>query len=155
MMTSGLVRSIYVAMVSLSVTAPGGDTNAAQAQARPGNSCPLKVEQVTAVTGVPMTLTGACTFFPASGRDIPHVFYVLQVPMVCTSIKPGELGFKEAVTGLPAKEAYVADRIDGAHLLVCPNGSGRAFDVVVDIKGDKAKNREAAIGLAKQLLAGK
>ena len=100
-----------------------------------------------------MTPSGACTFFPANGRDIPHVFYVLQVPMVCSSIKPAELGFTEAVDGLPAREAYVRDLIDGSHVLVCPNGNGRAFDIVVEIKNDKAQNREVAIALAKQVLA--
>ena len=119
------------------------------------NRCPLTVEQVAAVTGAPMTLTeGSCTFFPANGRDIPHVFFVLQNPMVCTSIKPGEVGFTEAVTGLPVREAYVRDALDGAHVLVCPNGNARAFDVVVELRNDKPQNREAAIGLAKQVLAG-
>ena len=74
--------------------------------------------------------------------------------MMCDSIKPGELDFTEPVSGLPAREAYVKDAIDGAHVLVCPN-SGRGFDVVVDVKGDKAQNRELAIGLAKQVLAGR
>ena len=128
----------------------------APAAANADNPCPLTVEQVTAVTGTPMTQPpGGCTFFPANGRDIPHVFYVLQVPMVCNSIKPGDVGFKEPVTGLPAREAYVKDAIDGAHVLVCPNGNARAFDVVVDIGNDKPKNRETAIALAKQLLAGR
>lgn len=126
----------------------------APAAANADNPCPLTVEQVAAVTGVPMTLTpGGCTFFPASGSDSPHVFYVLQNPMVCTSIKPGELGFTEAVEGLPAPAAYVREQIDGAHVLVCRDNA-RAFDLVVDIRNDKPKNREVAIALAKQVLAG-
>jgi hypothetical protein len=40
-------------------------------------------------------------------------------------------------------------------VLVCPNGSARAFDIVVDIKNDDAQNRDVAIGLAKQVLAGR
>ena len=126
----------------------------AAAQAKADNPCPLTVEQVAAVTGVPMALTGGCTFFPANGRDIPHVFFVLQIPMVCNSIKPIDLGYKETVEGLSAPAAYVRDVIDGTHVLVCRNNA-RAFDIVVDIKGDKAKNREAALALAKQVLAGR
>ena len=118
------------------------------------NRCPLTVEQAATITGQPMMSQGACTFFPASGRDIPHVFYVLQVPMVCNGIAPSELGFTESVPGLSAKSAYIKNGVDGAHLLVCPS-NGRAFDVVVEIKNDKAQNREAAIRLARQLLATK
>ena len=100
-----------------------------------------------------MTLPpGGCTFFPADGRDIPHVFFVLQTPMVCTSIQPSELGFTESADGL-AERAYVKDAIDGSHLLVCRDDNARAFDIVVDIKNDKPQNREAAIALAKQVLA--
>jgi hypothetical protein len=127
----------------------------ASAMANADRACPLTVEQAAAVTGAPMRTQGACTFFPANGRDVPHVFYVVQNPMVCTSIKPSELGFTETVAALPARAAYVKDQLDGAHVLVCPNGNGRAFDVVVDIKNDKPKNREAAIALAKQVLAGR
>jgi hypothetical protein len=141
--------------------APGASAPAASAPAQPDatastdNRCPLTLEQVTAATGVPMALTaGGCTFFPANGRDIPHVFYVLQNPMVCTSIKPADLGFTEAVPEVPARAAYVRDQVDGAHVLVCPNGSARAFDIVVDIRNDKPTNRETAIALAKQVLAG-
>lgn len=172
MTMSGLSGWICAGIVSMSMVACSGGENRAEAQsATPaasapaasapaqatvtaGNRCPLTVEQVTAITGTPMTLTGACTFFPANGRDIPHVFYVLQNPMVCTSIKPGDLGFTETVAALPARAAYVRDQIDGAHVLVCPNGNARAFDIVVEIKNDKPRNREAAIALAKQLLAG-
>jgi hypothetical protein len=132
--------------------APAASAQAPAAKA--DNRCPLTVEQVAAVTGAPMKDTGSCTFFPANGRDIPHVFHVLQIPMVCNSIKPTELGFKEPVSGLPAREAYVKDAIDGTHVLVCPN-NGRGFDIVVDIKNDKKQNREAAIALAKQVLAGR
>jgi hypothetical protein len=102
-----------------------------------------------------MTLTGSCTFFPANGRDIPHVFYVLQNPMVCTSIQPRDVGFTETVEGLPGRASYVRDQVDGSHVLVCGDNDARAFDIVVDISGDKARNREAAIGLAKQVLAGR
>ena len=166
MAVSGLFRSMGAWTVVVFLGACGGESRAepqakgsaalapAQAAAKTDNPCPLTVEQVTAVTGTPMTLTGGCTFFPANGRDVPHVFYVLQVPMVCNSIKPTDLGFKETVAGLPAREAYVKDLADGAHVLVCPN-TGRAFDIVVDIRNDKAKNREVAISLAKQLLAGR
>jgi hypothetical protein len=108
---------------------------------------------VTAVTGVPMKNTGGCTFFPTSDRDIPHVFYVLQVPMMCSSVQPADVGFTEKVEGLPAPAAYVRDVIDGTHVLVCRRNA-RAFDVVVNIKEDKAQNRAAAIALAKQLLGG-
>jgi hypothetical protein len=73
--------------------------------------------------------------------------------MVCNTIKPGELGFKEKVDGLPAREAYVKEQLDGAHVLVCPNDKSRAFDMVVALRDDKAKNREVAIALAKQVLA--
>ena len=159
-------------IVSVSVAACGGGENkpqapaatpaaaaasaptSAPAPAHTDNRCPLTVEQAAAVTGVPMTLTeGACTFFPANGRDVPHVFYVLQNPMVCASIKPSELGFTEPVA-VPAGAAYVRDQLDGAHVLVCPENA-RAFDVVVDIRNDKPRNREAAISLAKQVLAGR
>ena len=120
------------------------------------NPCPLTLEQVTAVTGAPMTLPpGGCTFFPANGRDIPHVFYILQNPMVCSTIKPGDMGFTETVEGLPARAAYVRDQIDGSHVLVCRDNNARAFDIVVDISNDKAKNREAAVALAKQVLSGR
>jgi len=150
-----LFRSMCAAIVFVftSVFAASAQT---PARTNAANPCPLTVEQVAAVTGAPMTLTpGGCTFFPANGRDVPHVFYVLQVPMVCNSIKPGDIGFTEKVTGLSAREAYVRDQVDGAHVLVCPNGTSRAFDIVVDIRNDKAKNREAAIALAKQVLAGR
>jgi len=146
--TNGAERADAPAAAAAAASAP------APVAANADNSCPLTVEQVAAVTGSPMTLTpGGCIFFPANGRDVPHVFYVLQSPMVCGSIKPGEVGFTEAVPGLPAREAYVKDVLDGAHVLVCPNGNRRAFDIVVDIKNDKPKNREAAIALAKQVLA--
>jgi hypothetical protein len=134
---------------------PAAAASAPAASANAENPCPLTVEQVAAVTGVPMTLTGACTFFPANGRDVPHVFYVLQTPMVCSSIKPSDMSFTEPVTGLQAREAYIKDALDGAHVLVCPNGNSRAFDIVVELRNDKSKNREAAIGLAKQVLAGR
>ena len=173
MAVSGLFRSMCAGIVFVSAAACGGSENkvdapaAAAAASAPAASgpapaakaddrCPLTVEQVAAVTGAPMTLPpGGCTFFPANGRDIPHVFYVLQNPMMCTSIKPGEVGFTETVAGLPAREAYVRDQIDGTHVLVCPNGGTRAFDIVVDIRNDKPQNREAAIALAKQVLAGR
>jgi hypothetical protein len=170
MMVSGLFRLMCVGIVLLSLGACGGENNveaptaasapaasasAPAAAANGENRCPLTVEQVAAVTGEPMTLTpGGCTFFPADGRDIPHVFYVQQIPMVCTGIKPSELGFTEPVAGLAAREAYVRDQIDGTHVLVCPNDNARAFDIVVDIMNDKLKNREVAIALAKQVLAG-
>jgi len=172
MTMSGMFRSMCVGIVVVCggacggedkggapAAAPGASAPAASASAPAGakaeNPCPLTVEQVAAVTGVPMTLTGACTFFPANGRDVPHVFYVLQNPMVCASIKPSDMSFTEAVTGLAAREAYVKDALDGAHVLVCPNGNRRAFDIVVDLRNDKPKNRETAIGLAKQVLAGR
>ena len=94
-----------------------------------------------------------CTFLPANGRDVPHVFYVLQIPMVCSSIRPSDVGFTETVEGLPARAVYVRDQLDGSHVLVCRNNNARAFDIVVDIKNDKSQNREAAIALAKQVLA--
>ena len=128
-----------------------GQTSAAKDSS---NRCPLTEEQAATITGQPMMSQGACTFFPVSGRDLPHVFYVLQVPMVCNGIAPSELGFTESVSGLSAKSAYIKNGVDGAHLLVCPN-NGRAFDIVVEIKNDKAQNREAAIRLARQLLATK
>lgn len=135
-----------------SAPAPPASAQAAGAS-RAGNPCPLTVEQVAAVTGTPMTLPpGGCTFFPANGRDIPHVFYVLQIPTVCSSIAPGALGFTEAIDGLPARAAYFSDRADGSHLLVCRDNA-RAFDIVVDIRNDKDQNREAAITLARQVLA--
>jgi hypothetical protein len=157
----GLSRWMCTGIVLVSVAAWSSAQSAAQAPAASAparaaanadNPCPLTIEQVTAVTGAPMTRPpGGCTFFPANGRDIPHVFYVLQTPMVCTSIKPGDVGFTEAVEGLPAKAAYVRDQIDGSHVLVCRDNA-RAFDVVVDIKRDKSQNRAAAIALAKQVL---
>ena len=169
MTVSGLLRWMYAGIVSVSVVAcssgenkaaaPAASVPAASAPAVAANAdkpCPLTVEQVTAVTGAPMTLPpGGCTFFPANGRDTPHVFYVLQNPMVCTSIKPSDLGFTETVEGLPAPAAYVRDQIDGSHVLVCRDNNARAFDIVVEIRNDKTKNREAAIALAKQVLAGR
>jgi len=166
-MRMSLLGWMCAGIVSLSIGAGGGEnkaeaqTGSAPAASQPapptanaGNRCPLTVEQVAAITGTPMTLTGACTFFPANDRDIPHVFYVLQNSMVCTSIKPSDLGFTETVAALPAQTAYVRDQIDGSHVLVCPK-DGRAFDIVVDIKNDKPNNRAAAIALAKQVLAGR
>jgi hypothetical protein len=47
----------------------------------------------------------------------------------------------------------VRDQIDGSHVLVCPGDNARAFDIVVDIRNDKPRNREAAIALAKQVVA--
>jgi hypothetical protein len=139
--------------------APAASVIAASAQAataKADDRCPLTVEQVTAATGAPMTRTpGGCTFFPVNGRDIPHVFYVVQPAMVCTSIKPGDLGFTERVEGLPAQSAYVKDQLDGTHVLVCHNDKALAFDIVVNIKNDKSQNREAAVALAKQVLAGR
>ena len=167
MRMSGLFGWMCAGIVSMSIAACGGENKAeapavsapaasAPATANADNPCPLTVEQVAAITGAPMTLPrGGCTFFPANGRDIPHVFYVLQNPMVCTSIKPSDIGFTETVAGLPARAAYVRDQIDGSHVLVCPNGNARAFDIVVEIRNDKPKNREAAIALAKQVLAGR
>jgi hypothetical protein len=160
MTVSGLGRLACAGIVSVSLAAcsseeapaaavPAASTGAADAD----SPCPLTVEQVAAVTGVPMTRPpGGCTFFPASGRDIPHVFYVLQVPMVCSSIQPSEMGFTEPVEGLTARAAFVRDQIDGTHVLVCRDHA-RAFDIVVDIKGDRAQNREIAIALAKQVLS--
>ncbi len=167
MTVSGLFRWVCAGIVSVSIAAcSSGENKAAAPAAAPAasapasvaanadNACPLTVDQVAAVTGAPMTLPpGGCTFFPANGRDIPHVFYVLQSPMVCTSIKPSDLGFTETVDGLSAPAAFVRDQIDGSHVLVCRDNA-RAFDIVVDIKNDKPKNREAAIALAKQVLAG-
>jgi len=174
MTISGLCGWLCAGVVSVSAAACGGGENKSQAPAAPpaavapaasaptsaaapahtDNRCPLTVEQATAVTGVPMTPTaGACNFFPANGRDVPHVFYVLQNPMVCASIKPTDLGFTEPVA-VPAGAAYVRDQLDGAHVLVCPENA-RAFDIVVDIRNDKPRNREAAISLAKQVLAGR
>ena len=49
----------------------------------------------------------------------------------------------------------MSDKVDGSHVLVCPNGTARAFDIVVEITNDKSRNREAAIALAKQVLAGR
>ena len=173
MTMSRLLSVMCTAVTSMSIAACSGGENKAEPAAAPpasapaasapapapanaDNRCPLTVEQVAAVTGTPMTLTpGACTFFPASGRDIPHVFFVLQNPMVCASIKPGDMGFTETIAGLPARAAYVRDAIDGTHVLVCRNDNARAFDIVVEIKNDKPRNREAAIALAKQVLAGR
>jgi hypothetical protein len=158
---------MFAGIASMSIAACSGENKAeapaasmpasapAQATATADNPCPLTVEQVAAITGAPMTLTGGCTFFPTSGRDIPHVFYVRQSPMVCTSIKPSDMGFTETVTALPARAAYVSDKIDGSHVLVCPNGNARAFDIVVEITNDKPRNREAAMALARQVLAGR
>ncbi len=169
MTVSGLFRWMCAGIVSVSIAAcsSGENKTAAPAASAPAasapssvaakadNPCPLTVEQVAAVTGAPMTLTpGGCTFFPANGRDTPHVFYVLQSPMVCTTITPSDVGFTEAVEGLPARAAYVRDQIDGSHVLVCRDNNARAFDIVVDIRNDKPRNREAAIALAKQVLAG-
>ena len=163
----GLPRWIGAGIVSASVAACGGGENRAEglapqasaASAQPpaaagaaaaDNSCPLTLDQVTAGTGVPMTLPpGGCTFFPANGRDVPHVFYVLESPMVCNSITPTDLGFTETVAGLPVQAAYVRDQVDGSHVLVCRNNNARAFD----IKNNKPQNREVAITLAKQVLA--
>ena len=166
MTVSRLLRWMCVGIVSVSVAACSNGENKTEAQAASApaasapipantdNACPLTVEQVAAVTGAPMSLTpGGCIFFPANGRDTPHVFYVLQNPMVCASIKPSELGFTEPVA-VPAGAAYVRDQLDGAHVLVCPENA-RAFDIVVDIRNDKPRNREAAISLAKQVLAGR
>jgi hypothetical protein len=154
--------SVSLAACSRSEEKPAAQTPSAPAPApqtpsvaKAENRCPLTAEQVTAATGAPMTQTpGSCTFFPANGRDVPHVFFVLQNPMVCANIKPSELGFTETVDGLAASAAYVRDLLDGSHVLVCRNNA-RAFDIVVDIKNDKPKNREAAIALAKQVLAGR
>src|SRR5262245_49379015 len=160
MTVSGWSRWMCAGVVSVSVAACGGGEKAAApaasapaastpasapataAAASADNPCPLTVEQVAAVTGAPMTLTGACTFFPANGSDRPHVFYVLQIPMLCGSIAPSEIGFTETLEGLPAKAAYVRDQADGSHVLVCRNNA-RPFDMVAEIKNDKAKNREA------------
>jgi hypothetical protein len=171
MTISGLSRLICAGVVSISFAACSGSgenkadapaaapaPSASAASATVANAedpCPLTIEQVNAATGTPMTLPGGCTFFPVNGRDIPHVFYVLQNPMVCTTIQPGDLGFVETIDGLAARAAYVKDQIDGAHVLVCPNGNARAFDIVVDIRNEKPKNREAAVALAKQVLAGR
>ena len=168
MLPSQLLRSLYAGLLFVSLGACGGGNTAegrAAAQAvaaasapaaKPDSRCPLTLEQVTAVTGTPMKLDpGSCTFFPTNGHDVPHVLYVLQNPMMCTSIKPGEVGFTETLAGLPAREAYVKELADGTHVFVCPNGNARGFDVVVDLKNDKPKSREAAIALAKQVLTGR
>ena len=142
----------------LALGAAGAATKAAPQRGAPTakERCPLTVAQVNAATGATLKQTeGSCTFFPANGSDSPHVFYVLQNPMVCTTIQPGELNFTEKVEGLPAKAAFVRDQLDGAHVLVCPNNNGRAFDIVVEIKNNKPQNRTAAIALAKQVLEGK
>lgn len=162
----GLCGWICAGIASMSIAACGGENKtetpaasapatSASAQPTADNQCPLTVEQVAAITGAPMALTGGCTFFPANGRDIPHVFYVRQSPMVCSSIKPSDMGFTETIAELPARAAYVSDKIDGSHVLVCPNGTARAFDIVVEITNDKSRNREAAIALANQVLAGR
>ena len=59
------------------------------------------------------------------------------------------------VEGLAARAAYVRDQLDGSHVLVCRDNNARAFDIVVDIRNDKPRNRAAAIALAKQVLAGR
>ena len=59
------------------------------------------------------------------------------------------------LAALPGRAAFVRDQIDGSHVLVCSNDDARAFDIVVDIRNDKPQNREAAITLAKQVLAGR
>ena len=130
-------------------SAPGAVTSAIGQAANAENPCPLTVEQVSAVTGAAMTQPpGGCTFFPASGGDVPHVFYILQVPMLCNTVKPADLGFTDPVPGL--ESAWVRDQVDGAHVLVCrPNR--RAFDVVVNIRDVSSENREQAIALARQL----
>ena len=168
MTVSGQCRSWCAAIVLVSVAGCSGGQEKAEppaasapaasasapAAAKADNPCPLTVEQVTAITGAPMTQPpGGCTFFPASGRDIPHVFYVLQQSMVCNTIQPGDLGFTEKVDGLTGR-AFVKDALDGSHVLVCRDNA-RAFDIVVDIRHDKPRNREAAIALAKQVLAGR
>ena len=114
MAVARLFRWMCPGMVSLSVVARSSGENKAEPSAAPApaasapapaaanadNPCPLTVEQVATVTGAPMTRTpGGCTFFPANGRDIPHVFYVLQNPMVCASIQPSDLGFTENSRG--------------------------------------------------------
>jgi hypothetical protein len=161
-----MFRRTCAVTVGVSIAACGGSEKKAEpasapvaspvapAAAKADNPCPLTIDHVAAVTGAPMTLPpGGCTFFPASGRDIPHVFYVLQQSMVCTSIQPSDLGFTEKVDGLTGR-SYVKDAPDGSHVLVCRDNNARAFDIVVDIKGDKPTNRAAAIALAKQVLAG-
>ena len=170
MMVRQLRGWICIGIVSASVSACGsGESQAerpaprasdasaqapAAATAAADDPCPLTIDQVASVTGAPMALPpGGCTFFPANGRDVPHVFYVLQNPMVCSRIAPSALGFTETVEGLPAQAAYVRDQVDGSHVLVCRNNNARAFDIVVDIKNDKAQNRAAAIAFAKQVLA--
>lgn len=50
-------------------------------------------------------------------------------------------------------DSPVRDQIDGSHVLVCPGDNARAFDIVVDIRNDKPRNREAAIAVAEQVLA--
>ena len=109
----GLSGWMCAGLASMSIAACGGGNKAeapaasapatsAPAQPTADNQCPLTVEQVAAITGAPMALTGACTFFPANGRDIPRVFYVRQNPMVCSSIKPSDMGFTETIA-LPAR----------------------------------------------------
>ena len=169
MTLSGRSVWLFAGLVSAFIAACGGESRAvalaataaavpapAQATGSANDPCPLTVAQVEAITGTSMTSTpGGCTFFPANGRDMPRVFYVLQNAMVCGTIKPGDLGFTEAVAGLAARAAYVRDLIDGSHVLVCRDGNARAFDVVVNLRNDKAANRAAAIALAKQVLAGR
>jgi hypothetical protein len=58
------------------------------------------------------------------------------------------------LAALPGRAAFVRDQIESSHVPVCPNDA-RAFDIVVDIRNDKPQNREAAITLAKQVLAGR
>lgn len=168
MAVSQLVGWISAGVVLVSVASCSGGGNQAGEPAAAGparstqapaaanadNPCPLTIEQVAALTGTPMTLPpGGCTFFPANGRDVPHVFYVAQNPMVCGRIAPSDMGFTEALEGLAAQAAYVRDQVDGSHVLVCRHNNARAFDVVVDIKNAKSQNREVAIALAKQILA--
>src|SRR5262245_48332268 len=99
MMGSQLRWMCAVGILVSAAACGGGDNKAAPAVA--ANPCPLTVEQVAAVTGEAMTLPpGGCTFFPASGRDVPHVFFVLQNPMVCNTLEPTALGFTEKLEGL-------------------------------------------------------
>jgi hypothetical protein len=90
-------------------------------------------------------------FAPGDDHTVrPNVAFVRQVAFACNGTMPAELGYQEQVPGL-GTVAHVAEGGDGLHLLVCQGQT--PFELVVDAASPE-RRREAAIALARQVLAG-
>jgi hypothetical protein len=128
-----------------------GQPQAAAAAAAPSR-CPLTAEQVSAAVGAPINGPDvACMFYPDDDPTVsPNVTFVRQVSFACSGTMPAEVGYKEQVPGLGVA-AHIADDAEGMRILVCQGQT--PFEITVNA-ATPAVERDAAIALARQVLAG-